>query len=60
MRQKKRQDWIYSQRYREAVSKICSCRIDYAVGEVEETDGFIDYRKAEGDQGIYTACDNAV
>jgi hypothetical protein len=30
------------------------------VGEVEEADGFVDYRKAEGYEGINTACDYAI
>jgi hypothetical protein len=30
------------------------------MGEMEETDGFIDDRKAEGYEGINTASDNAV
>jgi hypothetical protein len=30
------------------------------MGKVKEADGFIDYRKTEGDKGIDAACDNAV
>jgi hypothetical protein len=30
------------------------------MGKMEKSDGFIDYRKTEGDKGIDAACDNAV
>ena len=60
LRQKKRENGIDTQRYRQTVGKVGPCRIDDTVGEVEETDGLINDREAEGYQGINTASNNTV
>ena len=60
MRQKKRQARINSYGHRKAIGKICSGCIDNAMGKMEETDSFIDYGKAEGDESVNASCNKAV